>query len=74
MIACSMKFSDNKFADEKFPYINKTGSDAVARALRFMEDNFHMPLKLADIAISPRFPTAFVQTFQKICIPVLLII
>lgn len=39
-----------KLADDKFPYINKTGFDAVAKALRFMEDNFRKPLKLADIA------------------------
>lgn len=60
MIACSIKFSDNKFADEKFPYINKTGSDAVARTLRFMEDNFRMPLKLADIV-------DIAEMFDSIC-------
>lgn len=39
-----------KLADNKFPYISKESPDAVARVLRFMEDNYQKPLKLADIA------------------------
>lgn len=39
-----------KLADDRFPFINKAGSDAVAQVLRFMEDNYQRPLKLSDLA------------------------
>ena len=39
-----------KLADDKFPYKSRVNSDAVAKVMKYTEENYSKPIKLADMA------------------------
>ena len=39
-----------KLSDDKFPYKSRVNSDAVAKVMKYTEENYSKPIKLADMA------------------------
>lgn len=39
-----------KLSDDKFPYKSRVNSEAVAKVMKYTEENYSKPIKLADMA------------------------
>ncbi len=55
-----------KLSDDKFPYKSRVNSEAVAKVMKYTEENYSKPIKLADMAaVAGGIRTAPLQTFQE---------